>query len=384
MRRGKGAVDLSCPGKEKKIEVYEVADIEEGVELANKFKDDATYDWFRGQTRGWAPHSSLYRLQHGSDAEDSIAANRRRLPMFFSWLSDIPELCYLLEPKHVHSAFAIIQHYGIPTHYIDFSTDPGVAGFFAADTKTPPVGEKSCIYCLDSRDLMGVWNAVKDVRKGASIELIRIDVQNLWRLQAQRGVFVFADYNWQVDYPMAKIVFPYSGYPSYPTAGEIYPRDKSPLEQLLDQYFSLEQSRLTNGRMRKMFDELKAKGRAASYTECEAFPGGFLAKAFVDSAKIVPLASWDPAALEAWNVSPTQDYHEVVGPDFAFADQSRRGSRSRAQIGRLRDHPSPAFESSAPVQDGELVLHWSAGNAPAGEPPRDVAAGLERHAPPAL
>ena len=138
------------------MEVYEVGDIEEAVELANKFNDDGTYDWFRGQTQAWPPHSSLYRLQHGIDAEASAEANRRRLASFFSWLSEIPELRYLLEPEHVHSAFAIMQHYGIPTHYIDFSTDPGVAEFFAADTKTPPVGEKSCIYCLDSQDLAGL------------------------------------------------------------------------------------------------------------------------------------------------------------------------------------------------------------------------------------
>lgn len=337
--------------------VYEVADIEEAVELANEFRDNGTCDWFRGQTRPWPPYSSLFRLRRGSDVEASIAARDRRLAMFLSWLNKIPELRYLLEPEHDHSFFAIIQHYGIPTDYIDFSTDPGVAGFFAADTETPPDGEKSCIYCLDSKDLMEVWNFMKDLeeRKGASVDLIRIEVQNLWRLQAQRGVFLFANWNWEIDYPMDKIVFPYSGYPSYPTAREIYPTDKSPLEQLLDQYFSLEQSSLSNERTRKMFEELKKGGVAAGYHEWEAFPGGFFAEAFLDSAKIAPSASWDSATLEAWNVSLTEDYHEAVGPTLPL--QIKAGAEVEAVRKSVAFGITQALRSNPALRS--KTVNWS-------------------------
>jgi FRG domain len=78
-------------------------------------------------------------------------------------------------------------HYGIPTEYIDFTTDAGVAGFFAVDTTNLPNEGKSCIFCLNMDDLMSVWDIVKDIgsRKEAkaNIELVRIDVLNLWRLQ---------------------------------------------------------------------------------------------------------------------------------------------------------------------------------------------------------
>src|SRR6266487_2857229 len=152
--------------------VYEVANIEEAVDLANKLKDDGSYNWFRGQVRDRPPVSSLYRVQASGDSE-KIEKSDRRVKLFFDWVGNIPELRYLQTPEHVHDFFAIMQHYGIPTHYIDFTTDPGVAGFFAADAKNPPTEGKSCIYCLNTDDLMSLWDKLKnlDFRKGGSIEL---------------------------------------------------------------------------------------------------------------------------------------------------------------------------------------------------------------------
>ena len=118
------------------MDVYEVANIEAGVELANRFKDEHKYDWFRGQVRDWPPVSSWYRILASGNTE-AEARVRRRIAMFFQWIGGIPELRYLREPEHVNDCFAIMQHYGIPTHYIDFTTEPSVAGFFAADTTNP-------------------------------------------------------------------------------------------------------------------------------------------------------------------------------------------------------------------------------------------------------
>jgi len=219
--------------------VYEVANIEEAIDLANKLKNDGRYDWFRGQVQDGPLVSSHSRASAGGDPEKREELVRRAA-LFFNWAGTIPELQYLQEPEHMNDLYAIIQHYGIPTHYIEFTTNPGVAGFFAAHTATPPIGGKSCIYCLKTDDLVSVWNVLKDLddRKGAIIELGRIDVRNLWKLQAREAVFLFTNYNWEIDYPMDRILFPYSGYPSYPTREQIYPKNKSPLEQLLSQYFS--------------------------------------------------------------------------------------------------------------------------------------------------
>jgi hypothetical protein len=214
------------------MQVYEAANVEEAIDLAARMKEEGKYDWFRGQVHDWAPLSSLRRVFE-SKSEEKQQKVYRRYELFFNWVKRTPNLRYLLEPQCVHDAFAILQHYGIPTHYIDFTTNPAVAGFFAADTReTPPEG-KACIYCLNTEELQWVWNGIKGIeaRKEAAIEPVRIDVTNLWRLQAQEGVFLYANYNWQIDFPMDRILFPYSGYPPYPTKERVYPKDKSSLEQ---------------------------------------------------------------------------------------------------------------------------------------------------------
>lgn len=296
-------------------EIYEVANIEEAVELAHKFKEEGRYNWFRGQVQDWPPLSSLNRFYRtgGNEAEKKV---KRRLEMFFRWMSGIKELQYLQGLEYIHDFSAILQHYGIPTHYIDFTTDPGVAGFFAADTKTPPAEGKSCIYCVETEDLMDVWDSLKglDERKGASIELIEIDVQNLWRLQAQHGVFLYANYNWHIDYPMDRILFPYSDYPPYPTPDQIYPENKSPLEQLLDQYFSLETATYVNEEFQEFFKKLQAEGKPARYIEWNSLPGGFYADAFIDPDSLAPTESWSSKALEAWDSAPTEDFYQTAGP----------------------------------------------------------------------
>lgn len=227
------------------MEIYKANNIEEAVDLAHKLKSEGRYDWFRGQAQEWTPVSSRHRTIRDSER---VEKDNRRLEMFYKWVGTIPELRYLQEVEHVHDFYAVMQHYGIPTHYIDFTSEPGVAGFFAADTVQPSTG-KSCIYCLNTEDLIDVWDMIKDSgeRDQAKIELVKIDVRNLWRLQAQRGVSLFANYNWDIDYPMDRIVFPYSGYLCFPTKEQVYPVHKSPLEQLLDQYFSLEAATFWGG-----------------------------------------------------------------------------------------------------------------------------------------
>lgn len=297
------------------MKIYEAGNIEEAVELAHKLKAEGHYNWFRGQVRDRPPHSSYYRVLTSGDPEKKEKC-ACRVEMFFKWVGSIPELRYLQEPDRVHGFFAIMQHYGIPTYYIDFTTDPGAAGFFAADTASPPTEGKSCIYCLNTDDVMSLWQNIKDFdsRKEASIELVSIDVRNLWRLEAQQGVFLFANYNWDIDYPMDRILFPYSGYPSYPTRERMYPEHKSPLEQLLDQYFSLETSAFANEEMRQRFEVLNARGRSADYLELEPWAEGFSAEVFIDRSRLVPLESWSPEALRPWEIAPEEDYHQTVGP----------------------------------------------------------------------
>lgn len=296
------------------MKIYEAAHVEEAVDLAYKLKADGHYNWFRGQVQDWPPVSSLYRLQTGGDSEKELMW-KRRMVRFMEWADEIPELQYVKEPEHGDALVAIMQHYGIATSFVDFTTDPGVAGFFAAHTEHPPTWGRSCIYCLNTDDFLSDWNIISqlDSREGASIELVTIDVSNLWRLQAQHGVFLFHNYDWSMDLPMDRILFPYSGYPSFPTHDSVYPKDKSPLEQLLDRYFFLESATFANEELQQWIAGLQREGQPAEYVQVEAWPEGYCADAFVDSARIGPLESWNPETVQAWDVAQEEDYYETVG-----------------------------------------------------------------------
>ncbi len=294
------------------MEIYHVGNVEEAVALANKLKAEGQYDWFRGQVRDWPPHSSLIR--HRARKDDAVEYDaEHRLDLFCNWVNSIPELQYLMQPKHVHDLFAIMQHYGIPTHYIDFTTDPAVAGFFAADTATPPTAANACIYCLNTEDLMSLWDVFKEGRQGTTIELVTISVTNLWRLEAQKGVFLFADYNWDIDYPMDRILFPYSGYPSFPTRARMYPEHKSPLEQLLDQYFSIEAATFTAAKVRRLIDEFRKRGGTGSYTDWNVWKEGFSPEAFPDATRLRDFRSWNPDALRPWQTNAEERFEHTVG-----------------------------------------------------------------------
>jgi len=297
-------------------ELFEVSNVQEAVELAHELKAKGHYDWFRGQVRDLPPYSSLFRVNNGVDAARKVTA-QRRVHLFTEWVARTPELHYLMKPEHVHDFCAIIQHYGIPTHYIDFSTDPTIAGFFAADTKNPPSEGRSCIYCLNTDHLKEAWDYLKDLdeRKGASIEAVTVDVRNLWRLQAQHGVFVYAPYNWDVDYPLDRITFPYTGYPPYPTRESVYPEHKSPLEELLDQYFSLENATFANEEMVRMFEQMRSQGGNVSFSRWETWESGYYPKAFPNGSRMVALDSWGREAIQAWGSDPPhEDYHKTAAP----------------------------------------------------------------------
>ncbi|MEY4593147.1 MAG: hypothetical protein RIR18_2042, partial [Pseudomonadota bacterium] len=129
-----------------------VNNVEEAVELALQFKQEGRYNWFRGQLQAdWAPASSMERaILRG----ESQALLEKRLQRFIAWASTEPSLCYLTNPENQDQLFAVLQHYGFPTSYIDFSTEPGIAGFFASDFKEQPApGTLSVIFCLETADL---------------------------------------------------------------------------------------------------------------------------------------------------------------------------------------------------------------------------------------
>lgn len=162
-----------------------VANVEEAIELAEKLKEEGKFNWFRGQERAeWLPSSSLHRkLNEGLTIEELD----KELFRFLDWACQIPELAYLDHSSNQHSLYAILQHYGYPTTYMDFTTEPSIAGFFASDTAVSPnEGAISAIFCLNTQDLVNFYAEnqcfLKKISRGASLEVepVTVDVSNLW------------------------------------------------------------------------------------------------------------------------------------------------------------------------------------------------------------
>jgi len=292
--------------------VYRVSDIDEAIELASEFRDKGIYDWFRGQVRSdWLPHSSLFRL-HLKHRDDWGEKYYQKFIRFWDWIKNtqgLEEIC-----NDTNAIFAVAQHYGLPTSYLDFSTDPAVAGFFAADTDSPEIGIESCIFCLDSSDLIRTWHilhkALDPEKKGVFpiIECIRVDVANLWRLQSQAGVFLYVPTNWEVHYPMDRILFPYNGYPSCPSKRDMYPDRKSQLEILIDQFFDNERKVESHIRMHKHFDSIGKETNKAVFYEIGKRPE-YLSE-YIKIGELEPHISWELSSK--WLTLIEENYSDII------------------------------------------------------------------------
>jgi len=124
---------------------------------------------------------------------------------------------------------AIAQHYGIPTRYLDLTTDPEIAFLFAKPTETAaPGSQQSVVYCFLEQDLQDVL----------STAVLRIDVANLWRLECQRGLFL--EYlkpgvSEEVKRLAIRVHFPGVPLEASETL-RLYPGRKSALEVVIDQW----------------------------------------------------------------------------------------------------------------------------------------------------
>ena len=185
--------------KELKHKDIVVDSLEEALQLAGEYKRSRKYDWFRGQTGLWPLLSSANRL---NDEERNEA--EEKLKRFDNW-SYANNLF-----KDFDSSEAIAQHHGLKTMFIDFTTDPKVAAYFASDEINYKGYEYSCIYCLNTEDFN---DSLKDIKKFFPDlpdypRLIDVDVDNLWRLEAQKGKFMYQPVvNLDWFYSLHRIVF---------------------------------------------------------------------------------------------------------------------------------------------------------------------------------
>ena len=176
---------------------------------------------FRGQTQAWPMTPSIYRHLAQQSQHES------RLQEFIDWMQFTPRL--LGYDGNAEAQIAIAQHYGIPTAFLDVSRSPEVAAFFALGGKNTDQSTQSVIYAGRREAISTLFGC----------RPIQIDVENLWRLEAQEGEFIHlqrADEVTELTSLFTKVIFPKVGA-SPLSSEEIYPSRRSDLEIVLDQYF---------------------------------------------------------------------------------------------------------------------------------------------------
>ncbi|RPD38267.1 FRG domain-containing protein [Chitinophaga barathri] len=225
-----------------------VGSLEEALALAKQWQREGKFDLFRGQSRNWKLLASIHRNKHQNDHD--LCLERVETLFFFMKNNEILK-SYIHD---FHHFIAIAQHYGLATSYIDFTTDPYVAAYFATHSGNRP-GEYACIICANKEDFKDtiafgkpVFN--KYLKNGHQPAFLSFDVKNLWRLQAQKGHFLYTPFpGIERIYPFDRILFPFTEPFDGLKTEDIYPTSKSILESHLDHFFTTERR---NNNMKKI------------------------------------------------------------------------------------------------------------------------------------
>lgn len=233
--------------------VYNAKDLYEALELAKGFKNSGTYNLFRGQSSNWNVKSSAARLST-KKTKDGLEKLKR---LYYYLQTHEPLTKYF---SNTDWFYAVAQHYGLPTNYIDFTKNPEVAMFFATNAAKNKLGEESVIICLNENDFIDVIDFTKSFFEFNNIlkpYITKPNVDNLWRLEAQEGCFLFSSIlEIEQVYDFDRIVFPFSEPFNKIEKEFIYPEKKSELEILLDHYFNAESKIEGEKRFRKFAKEV--------------------------------------------------------------------------------------------------------------------------------
>jgi hypothetical protein len=209
-----------------------VNSVEEAVDHANQLKASGGRFWFRGHAKDWPVQSTFIRVP---TAERD--ATMQKPTRFEGWVKSTPGLEKLA--ADADATIAVAQHYGLPTNFVDFTTSPEIAAYFATErADSSPPGEMACL-------ILEFWSFLQG--KYPPLEFLEPEVPGLWRLEAQRGRFLFCPYD-HIErlYDFDRIYFPKTHRYPMIRPEEVYPTRKSHLEILIDQYFMNE--RLIEGR----------------------------------------------------------------------------------------------------------------------------------------
>jgi hypothetical protein len=280
---------------------FDVANVEDAIALAERFKAAKKYRYFRGQRDARRPVTS-------SVAREDAAGQRKareKFVAFADWVRQAEALVpYLADDDKI---IAAAQHHQItPTTFIDFSTDPVVAGWFATDGGVP--GQEGAIYLVDPDEVARIFEAV--TRTGPVVRFLQLDVPNLWRLQAQSGLFLEAQCDISWIWPLDRIVFAQTGAPPAIERRLIYPDRRSHLEQMIENY-SLQRAR--EAAIRDLIDST-----GSAYFEVE-HPLGDRMPALASTQLDQP---WSSGPDERWVAIDVQSTPTSWSPDRIKANSS--------------------------------------------------------------
>jgi hypothetical protein len=231
------------------FEQFDVDSLEDTLDLAERLKAQGLYRYFRGhRNANWFVESTFARLVD----EESRERAREDLASFYTWVKSAPDVLPYL--THDDQIIATAQHHQIaPTPFIDFTTAPQVAAWFAAKGGVP--GESGCILLVDPDPLLPIFRAINK-SFDANVRFLEPDVSNLWRLQAQCGLFLEAQMRLDPLYPFDRIVFPQTGAALPVDERLIYPDRQSQLEQQILLYRKL---RVRRDAVRRLLDPVDDK-----------------------------------------------------------------------------------------------------------------------------
>lgn len=306
-----------------------VDSLDDAVKLAERWRAEGRLSWFRGQAQPWPLVSSLGRRIKAGDA----SAAETRIGHFVEWAGQVPPLRHLLEEQEVHAFFAVLQHYGVPTHYVDFTTEPGIAGFFAAHDPSATPDEQGCILGIDPDgfvDMLQVIAEAKGLARDAWPEKVNVTVADLWRMQAQSGHFIYLPIDgverW---YGYDRILFRHDGRPHPIPVERIYPTRKSSLETALDEFFTAELMRNNQIYIAEMLEQWKRQGIGMAHATYD-IPD----QAAYLNPRAAPHSSWssiDPR----WFFSQPQTYSAATrdSPQVVLTMTSDQLQETRLTIG---------------------------------------------------
>ena len=283
---------------------YRAKDVKEAIRMAEGFKIKGIYDWFRGQKYDWPLISSYLRLN-----KDEIVRAEEEIKFFEYWIKNEVEVPYIT--SNYDHILGVGQHYGLKTNFLDFTTDPKIAGFFATECKNKDTSE-SVIICLNTSELEEytkiIGGKVDQFRKP---EFLTLDIPNLWRMQAQKGVFLFFPY---LDFEeklftFDRILFPYDGKTLIMDRSKIYPKEKSELELLLEQFFENIKIHYAKKEIRKIISN------EYSLDE-DAISNPYKREFFKHELDVY--SGWNNEIIKQWKSPKIQNYSEVL-KDEKFA-----------------------------------------------------------------